>query len=247
MAAIQYSTHCYFKNDLYRLSIVVNDNQFCQDDSLTSNEFIATDISFEHIKPSLTQITFELIDQQKKVSALPKAIDLHQLLNVVCINSISPRQQKQVFTSVDTININDISTPIVEPSRQTSYTTLNTSKSEVNVAQQTPIRQQFSFGAFFSTQTHTGSDDNITTRSSIRLSYVDVSNSIRWSIKQLELELENEELARDLDRNLTMCLTILTQRPHHLLVFVNPYCGKGKERNGSRTSEINWISLFSRL
>ena len=228
MASTQYSTSCYYKNDLYRVSIVVDQDGDSDGDSEISEQFTGTDLSPDKIKPTLTHLHFELADPHRKSSALPKTIRLNQLLNVVYVKSVSNRQQKHAFTSVDTMNSPDPSRDAMEKSQETLSTMLNKSRSEMNVAQPPARNQQFSWGTFLSRQTTiNGSRTDLIRRSAIRLCYVDVSNSIQWHVKKLELELETETMAVDLYRNLNLCLSTLVERPRYLLVFVNPCCGKG--------------------
>jgi hypothetical protein len=125
-------------------------------------------------------------------------------------------------------------TPVNEQSQQTSYTTLNTTISQLS-ASQTPIptptpkpRRQFSFRRFLSTQSNIDNETNFTSKIGIHINYVDVLNSIRWTVKTLKVELTSEDLATELYMNLNLCLSTLKQRPRHLLAFVNPFGGKGK-------------------
>lgn len=229
MTRIQYSINCYYKNDLYRLSIVVNSDGDADDLSEISDPFTGTDILPEQIKPTLTQINFELTDPYRKSSALPQSIRLNQLLNVVYVKSVTNRQEKQAFTSDDTLNTKSISREAIEESQETLYTMLKKSRSDVNV------KQQSSWGSHLSRQTTVNnSRPDFTRISSVRLSYVDVSNSIHWSIKKVELKFDTETMAVDLYRNLNVCLTTLIERPRYLLVFVNPCCGKGRLRGSEK-------------
>jgi len=192
-----------------------------------SSDFTSTDIPIDKIKPSLTRISFELVNEKKNVK-IPNIIILNHLLNVQRTNSI-PKKNKRNFTnSTEVLNTYE-TTPIIEQSKQTSYTTLNSNISEV-VSPQTPTaRRQFSFGRFFFTQSNTENDGNLISQTTIKIIYVDVSNWIRWSVKTLEVEVETEDIANELYANLKLCLSTLQQRPHHLLVFINPIGGKGNQ------------------
>ena len=73
------------------------------------------------------------------------------------------------------------------------------------------------------------SESILLSKTIIKINYVDVSNSIQWNIKNLELEIDTEDIANELYTNLNLCLSTLTQRPRHLLAFVNPIVGKGEK------------------
>ncbi|CAF1113656.1 unnamed protein product [Adineta steineri] len=224
-----YSTTCFIKNDLYRLHIYVNDDD---DDKKNSTDtqlssFTSTDISKESIKPSLTQIKFELINEKKNTNN-SKIIILNQLLNVQQTRIITKKTRRNFNISTEILNTYGTTTPIVEQSKQTSCTTLNTQISEIVVPQTPRISRQFSFGRFFSTQSNPDDKLNPTYKSIVKINYVDISNSIRWNIKRLEVEVETEDIANELYMNLNLCLSTLTQRPRNLLVFINPFGGKGR-------------------
>ncbi|CAF0978520.1 unnamed protein product [Adineta steineri] len=224
-----YSTTCFIKNDLYRLHIYVNDDD---DDKKNSTDtqlssFTSTDISKESIKPSLTQIKFELINEKKNTNT-SKIIILNQLLNVQQTRIITKKTRRNFNISTEVLNTYGTITPVVEQSKQTSCTTLNTQISETVVPQTPRISRQFSFGRFFSTQSNPDDKLNPTYKSIVKINYVDISNSIRWNIKRLEVEVETEDIANELYMNLNLCLSTLTQRPRNLLVFINPFGGKGR-------------------
>ncbi|CAF0841111.1 unnamed protein product [Adineta steineri] len=224
-----YSTTCFIKNDLYRLHIYVNDDD---DDKKNSTDtqlssFTSTDISKESIKPSLTQIKFQLINEKKNTNT-SKIIILNQLLNVQQTKIITKKTRRNFNISTEVLNTYGTITPIVEQSKQTSCTTLNTQISEIVVPQTPIISRQFSFGRFFSTQSNPDDKLNPTYKSIVKINYVDISNSIRWNIKRLEVEVETEDIANELYMNLNLCLSTLTQRPQNLLVFINPFGGKGR-------------------
>ena len=231
MPSILYSTTCYIKNDLCRLCISIDDSD--EDSTNTqlpteSSDFTSTDILRDAIKPSLTQIKFELVNEKKHAN-IPKIIALNHLLNVQQTTSISKKNRRNFNNSTEVINTYRTTTPITEQSRQTSYTTLNTNISGVV---ETPIptpRRQFSFGRLFSAQPNTETEANLLCKATIKISYVDVSNWIRWNVKRLEVEFETEDIANELYINLNLCLSTLKQRPHHLLAFVNPVGGKGNK------------------
>jgi hypothetical protein len=192
-----------------------------------SSDFTSTDIPKDRIEPSLTRINLELVNEKKNVK-IPNIIILNHLLNVQRTKSI-PKKNKRNFTNSTEVFNTYETTPIIDQSKQTSYTTLNSNTSEL-VSPQTPTaRRQFSFGRFFSTQSNAESDGNLTPQTTIKISYVDVSNWIRWNVKRLEVEVETEDIANELYANLKLCLSTLQQRPHHLLAFVNPFGGKGNK------------------
>jgi hypothetical protein len=229
MPSTFYSTTCYIKNDLYRLCIYVDDNDQNSTDiqsTTDSSDFTSPDIPIDTIIPSLTRINFELINDKKNTN-IPKTIILNHLLNVQQINATSNKNKRNFNNSNEIIDTNDTATQEFEQSKKTSYTTLNTAISEVAVPETPAIRRQFSFRTLFSIQTFAESELNLLSKTIIKISYVDVSNSIRWNIKKLEVEVETDDIANELYTNLNLCLSALTQRPHHLLVFVNPIGGKG--------------------
>ncbi|CAF3532786.1 unnamed protein product [Adineta steineri] len=224
-----YSTTCFIKNDLYRLHIYVNDDDDDKKNSIDTqlSSFTSTDISKESIKPSLTQIKFELINEKKNTNT-SKIIILNQLLNVQQTRIITKKTRRNFNISTEVLNTYGTITPIVEQSKQTSCTTLNTQISEIVVPQTPRISRQFSFGRFFSTQSNPDDKLNPTYKSIVKINYIDISNSIRWNIKRLEVEVETEDIANELYMNLNLCLSTLTQRPRNLLVFINPFGGKGR-------------------
>jgi len=230
MPSVLYSTTCYIKNDSYRLSIYTDDDernannvQFDTD----SSDFTSPDIPIDTIIPSLTGVNFELINKKKDTN-IPKTIILNHLISVQQTQTIPNRNRKNFSDSYEVININDTTTPIIEQSLQTSYTTLNTNISEF-LAPTTP--QQSGFGKLLSTQSFTCSETNSIFKTIVNINYVDISNSIRWNIKTLKLEFETEDIANELYANLNLCLSLLKQRPSHLLAFVNPFGGKGKKKS----------------
>jgi len=96
MPSVLYSTTCYNKNDLYRLSICIDDNEQnlnniqCDTDS---SDFISSDISIDSIIPSLTRINFELVNDRKNTN-IPKTIILNHLLSVQQTQIIPNRNRK---------------------------------------------------------------------------------------------------------------------------------------------------------
>ncbi len=231
MPSVLYSTTCYNKNDLYRLSICIDDNEQnlnniqCDTDS---SDFISLDISIDSIIPSLTRINFELINNRKNTN-IPKTIILNHLLSVQQTQIIPNRNRKYFNNNNEFIYTNDAMS-ITEKSQKTSQTTLNQTVSEVVIPQTPASGRQFDFRRLFSTQTYTDGQANLISRVGININYVDVLNSIRWSIKTLKLEFQTEDIANELYVNLNLCLSALKQRPRHLLAFVNPFGGKGKKK-----------------
>jgi hypothetical protein len=242
MSSVLYSTTCYIKNDLYRLSICIDDDNKHQSQFETdSSDFTPTDISIDAIIPSLTHINFELINDKKNTN-IPKTIILNHLLSVQQTELLPNTNRKDLSYSNDTININEIGIPIIEQSQKTSQTTLNTNIPEV-VIQKLPVpRCQFNFRRIFSTQSITDSEANFTLKTVIHINYVDISNSFQWNIRKLKLDIGTEDIANELYANLNLCLSVLKQRPQNLLAFVNPFGGKGKKNiflsRESRKKEI---------
>ena len=242
MPSILYSTTCYIKNDLYRLRIYVDDENADASTQVVPDpfEFTPIDIPLDHIKPALTRITFELLDNKRFNPNIPRTIPLNQLLNVK--QDISyPKNYKNLSNSLQTPSLNASSgnTPIIGLSHETSQTTLTPQSSR------TPSkRRQISFGRFFSSSSNYDSEVTVLSRTLIKISYIDVSNSIRWNIKSLTLELDTEDLANELNVNLHLCLSTLRQRPRSLLAFVNPLSGKGMNERSSKLMEFRLIDVY---
>ncbi|CAF3725610.1 unnamed protein product [Adineta steineri] len=74
----------------------------------------------------------------------------------------------------------------------------------------------------------------------VNLSYVDISESFLWTVKQIELEMDSTS-AQQLCSVLNQYLSKLKDRPRNLLVFINPECGNGK---GSAVYEEQILPLF---
>lgn len=235
MPSILYSTTCSIKTDLYRLRIYVDDQSNSSSTPVQlatdSLEFTPTNIPISHIKPSLTRLTFQFIDGKKINNNIPQTITLHHLLNVkqaVALPKKSPRNSNpSPSLDISERSISARTTPILNRSQETSRTTLTPSSSH----------RQFSFTRLFSSTSNNDTQAILLHKTLIRIHYVDVSNSIRWTIKTLEIELDTEEVANELYANLNVCLSTLKQRPRRLLAFVNPLSGKGK---------FNAIVLFDR-
>jgi hypothetical protein len=105
-------------------------------------------------------------------------------------------------------------------------------------SQTTLKRRQFSFGRFFSSPSNRDTEIIALYKTLIKIHYVDVSNSIRWNIKSLELEMDTEDIANELNLNLFLCLSTLKQRPRSLLAFVNPLSGKGMKKKKQSSSKL---------
>ncbi|CAF3336738.1 unnamed protein product [Rotaria sp. Silwood1] len=225
MPSILYSTTCYIKNDLYHLSIYVDNNdQNSTNTQLTTAPFelISNEISIDNIIPSLTRLHFEPVNE-KKNTIVPKDIILDHLLSV-------QRTYMKSNGNREINNMNVIETLSIAQSQRTSYTTLNSVVLDDTISPiPTTCRTPDSL-RFFSTNSRMDSEANLICNALIKLSYVDVSNSIRWNIKRLEIELDTEDIADRLQLNLSLCLSTLKQRPHRLLAFVNPFGGKGRAR-----------------
>ncbi len=241
MPSILYSTICYIKNDLYRLRIYVDDENIDTPSQVSNDslEFTPIDIPIDHIKPSLTRLTFELLDDKKINQNIPRTIPLNHLLNVKQTIFV-PKKYKNLSNNVQTpwLNTPSGNTPIIGISQETSQTTLTSESLK---------RRQFSFRRFFSSSSSQDSEIITLYRTLIKISYVDVSNSIRWNIKSLELELDTEDIANELNVNLNLCLSTLRQRPRSLLAFVNPLSGKGRKKKKHKLFKVNGFSIDRRV
>lgn len=228
MPSVLYSTACYIKNNLYRLSIDVDNNE--KNSTYISSDFTSSSISIDDIIPSLTRLNFELVNDRKNTN-IPKMIVLNHLLSVEQTQVSSNRDRDMFNSTYDLYDINETVTPIEEQSsQQTSQTTLKTQLSELTIPPTIAVRRQFNFTRIFSTQSFTDSETNLIFKTVIHIRYIDVSNSIRWTIKKLKIDVETEDIANELYTNLNLCLSKLEQRPRHLLAFVNPFGGKGKKK-----------------
>jgi hypothetical protein len=234
MPSILYSTTCYIKTALYRLRIYI-DNQNEKSDGITydrhppssdSLDFTATDIPLAHIQPSLTRLHFQLLDEKKISTNIPETITLNHLLHVKQTTSLSKKSNQRLSQTLRTGSS-------YSSERQSEVKTLSSleQSQESNGSEAKLKRDQFSFRRFLSSFSNQDNEVILLSKTSIKLDYVDVSNSIRWNIKSLELELDTEDLANELYANLNLCLSTLTQRPRRLLAFVNPLSGKG----------MNWL------
>ncbi|CAF2782169.1 unnamed protein product [Rotaria sp. Silwood2] len=241
MPSILYSTTCYIKNGFYRLRIYVDDrNDYSNIDSpeniqlaTDSVDFTATNIPINHIQPSLTRLSFELLNEKKTNNNTPTTIVLNHLLNVQQTTSLPKKSNKNFSNSlpissleISGRSISPSSSPTLEQSGDTSRIILTPNNSQVIFK-----RRQFSFRRFFSSLSNTDSEAILLHKTTIKIKYVDVTNSMQWNIKSLELEMDTEDIANELYTNLNLCLSTLTQRPHRLLAFVNPLSGKGRARS----------------
>jgi len=223
MPSVLYSTTCLIKSDLCRLRIYIDDIQ-----TESSADFTSVDIPTQHIRPAFTRLNFQLLNDKKIGSNIPQTITLNHLLNVKQIVSTSKKSSRSLNTSLQTTPSLEVNTDFpqitsIEQSREISQITLTTESSQSSFK-----RRQFSFKRFFSSSSSNQPlNDDFLAKTAIKIRYVDVSNSIQWAIKTLELELDSEELANELYTNLNLCLSTLSQRPHRLLAFVNPLSGKG--------------------
>jgi hypothetical protein len=234
MPSILYSTTCYIKNDLYRLRIYIDDKNENSDIISSENitDFQSIDIPIHHIKPSLTRLNFELLDEKKLNNNIPQTIILNHLLNVKQTVSLRKKYNKNLSLTPQTSsldisdkNTNSKTTSILEQSQHTSHITLSSNDSQIFSK-----RRQFSFRNFFSSSTNSNNENILLFKTLIKINYVDVSNSIQWTIKHLELEMDTEDMANELYANLNLCLSTLKQRPRRLLAFVNPLSGKGRRK-----------------
>jgi len=229
MPSVLYSTTCYIKNDLYRLRIYIDDQNENSDivthgniQSITDSlDFRPVDIPINHIKSSLTRLNFQLINENKTNNNIPETIILNHLLNIKQTVSVSKKNTTTNFSN----SLQTPSTPILEQSQQTSQITLTSDESQTTFQ-----RRQFSFRRFFSLSSNQDNESILLHKTLIKINYVDVSNSIQWNIKSLELEMDTEDIANELYSNLHLCLSTLKQRPRRLLAFVNPLSGKGMKK-----------------
>ena len=74
----------------------------------------------------------------------------------------------------------------------------------------------------------TNKNDKVSSSEStkVELSYVDISESFIWKLKRIQLDMD-PTLVQQLCLISSQCLPKLNNRPRHLLVFINPECGKG--------------------
>jgi hypothetical protein len=237
MPSILYSTTCYIKTDLYRLRIYVDDKHENSEIKLqlpnNDLDLTSTDIPIHQIKSSLTRLNFELLDNAKKTNNnIPQTIILNHLLNVKQTTSSSKKYNKSFSQDLQTPSlemspgsIRMKTTPVLYQSQEPSEMPSTSASPQVSLT-----RRQFSFRKLFSSSTNQESETILLYKTLIQIYYVDVSNSIRWNIKTLELEMDTEDIANELYANLNLCLSTLTQRPRRLLAFVNPLSGKGMKK-----------------
>jgi hypothetical protein len=248
MPSVLYSTTCYIKNDFYRLRIYVDDkngnSEIISPENIQlatdSLDFTSIDIPINHIKPSVTRLNFQLVDENKIYNNnIPQTIILNHLLNVKQTLLLPKNSNKNPSSGLQTPSLEisgTCTTPTLEQSEESAYITSTPTGSQVILK-----RRQFSFKRFFSSSSSKDSDAILLFKTVIKISYVDVSNSVRWNIKTLELEMDSEEIASELAANLNLCLSTLTQRPHRLLAFVNPLSGKGTNKN---LMEFHLVNIF---
>ena len=235
MPSIFYSTTCSIRRKLYRFRICIDEkkddsevNIFDSALSTTSSlKMTSTTIPINCIQAALIRLDFQLLDEKKSTNHIPKTINLNHLLNVeqttslpsTNLNHNSQRSSLEVFDR--TTKSQAISTS-EQQSLGTGHTTLP--------FQETWNRRQGSFPTFFSSLLNSDSKSNLLVKTSIKIKYVDVSNLMQWKIKSLELVMDSEDIANELHVRLDLCLSTLKQRPHRLLVFVNPLSGKGMNK-----------------
>ena len=234
MPVTLYSKTCYIKNDLYCLSIIHDDDNE-QSSTNASFETNSTDSEFnvfpvDSIDPSLTRINLELIAGKKNTN-IPKTIPLNHVLNVEQIQFAANKYQEY---------LDDTKPTITKQSPKSNKISMKKQLSEVILARTPILRRQMNFGRFFSTQSYTSSQVNYTLQTRICLSYVDMSNSIRWNVNKIMFDLDSEDMGNELYVNLDQLLLTLKQRPRSLLAFVNPFGGKGRDR---KHTCITWRQL----
>lgn len=213
MPSVLYSAKCYIKNSIYCLSIANGDED--------ASEFTSTTLSLSSIKPAITKINIDLINDKKR-SKYSKTISINALLSIEQVEEESTRNRKDFGTINESF---DGAESIADPSRQNSIRTFERNRSDTGKS--VNIRQ-FSFSRIFSSQTHFDTETDFLQKTVIIIKYIDVSDSIRWNIKRLKLHVETQDIANELYMNLNMCLSVLEQRPRSLLAFVNPFGGKGR-------------------
>jgi hypothetical protein len=96
----------------------------------------------------------------------------------------------------------------------------------LNESNSSSISQRFE--RFSSQETSTTYKVPLSESTQVNLSYVDISESFIWSVKRIQLEM-NSTPAQQLCLISSRYLSKLKHRPRHLLVFINPECGKGKQ------------------
>jgi hypothetical protein len=230
MSTMNYSTRCYVKNELYCVSIVGNvNNDHAKQSDLSNTEIIeclSSDIPIASIETATVRIEFDLIDGNKPASIVPKTIDLHRLLTIELNDTLS--NPEQTSTNIDANNPSVISMLPDEPCQQTCETTISTSTCDKSISTASVTHRRFTFKSFISSLFSAKTSVNLNTKSIIKLCYVNVCESVRWNINRLDLHFETNKLAEDFSRNINLCLSTFIQRPHHLLVFINPLSGKGR-------------------
>lgn len=230
MPVVLFSNWCYIKNDLYQVSIVVDDNEQTSMD--VSFESDSTDSEFnvfpvESINPAFTRIHFELIDG-KGNGNIPQTIPLNHVLSVKQV----PRNQYQENPE-QISDSNDLPPATPSESLKSSKKSIKKQFSEALLATTPMLREQMDFRRFFSAQSYNYSQTELVLKTIIHLNYVDMSNPIRWNVNKIILDLDNEDMSNELYVNLDQCLSTLNQRPRHLLAFVNPFGGKGRMRDNA--------------
>jgi hypothetical protein len=206
-STILHAMDCHVRRQPYRLLIVA---AMEHSQSIESSEFLPTEVPIEKVRPSPMSIVLEPLNVRGRKSKPPQSIPLNHLLSAQQSTIIFNRRQR---TMVD---------------KQSRRSTMTGNSFEMNTPQSSSgTRRQSRFSRFLSLDSMLKSDEETIVKSLVNLSYVDVSNSIRWNIKHLNLEFDDKELAAQVCVNLNLCLAKLEQRPRRLLVFVNPQCGKG--------------------
>lgn len=217
MSSVLYSTTCFIKKRLYQLSVDV--------ERASTN---AAETETPTVTPSSTRIKLETVSSRTGASNV-QIIPLNQLLNVRHTKLPSRRFKRSYNVSTDTLNISNSSQPpSSEPSKQGSSTALNALSIAAAAPPTSAIPRSFSLSRLFFAPSTTDMTTDPAYRPAVEINYIDVSQSIRWSVKRVEVEVESENVADELCASLNLCLSALTQRPRHLLAFVNPYGGKGK-------------------
>ena len=218
MSSDLFSSAFYIKGLAYRLCICTDDDS-SKGPVSTDRPVLARSDTCESklidvkIPPSSIRLHFESLSDRNQKSdsvdkdSVPESIILDHLLNVKVIASLANpdsglKKRRAEYTNQHSLakSTNEQSCSPVSQSSEWSFTDESNKSNELSLSQ--------------STQVH--------------LNYVEITKSLLWTVKRLELEMD-VEAANKLSEILTRYLSKLTHRPRHLMCFVNPQCGKGKK------------------
>ncbi|CAF1097835.1 unnamed protein product, partial [Didymodactylos carnosus] len=219
----------------------------------------SVDSTKAEIIASSTKILFLPINQKSGYTAssnVPSSIHLRQLINIRQIkkkektkngflNSLSEKKRSKrtrPFVEPTTLhtqnaNVNKDSTdslrlsmPIINAEDQEALTSISPILTDKSTELSSESAPSMSHRAFAPIEEDTGIDDQEQKSKTCLLTYTDTKSPFRWILKRLVIELKTNEEADIFCMQLTKCLSMLKERPKHLLAFVNPLCGKGKGR-----------------